>query len=187
MTMQLIAWATTSDNPLGVDAGIHVEQSDPASEDPGGSALASETVDSALDGEDGRLDTAAADQLLAGMGYRRIDDWRDSGGQWGAPVEPLATDSYATTEYAGWGSVPGNGYREFDHEVAASLDDPAAYDVPALAGAYRDAINAALPDGVSLVGDEFIGPHPAPADAREQIGEALGAVDFWALVERHAR
>lgn len=53
---------------------------------------------------------------------------------------------------------------------------------------YRDAINAALPDSVSLVGDEFIGPyHPAEPDwdGELDIAAIVESVDLGAIVERH--
>lgn len=56
---------------------------------------------------------------------------------------------------------------------------------------YRTAINAALPEGVSLAGDEFYGPHPLDgmsyAKAHEAISTAIDGVDFWAIAERHAK
>jgi hypothetical protein len=77
--------------------------------------------------------------------------------------------------------------------------------------AYRDAINAALPDSVSLCGDEFYGPYETdddefagyplcnsfgeslddappwadPADYQSlDIKAIVDSVDFWAIVER---
>lgn len=76
----ITAWATTSTNTLGADAGVSVEEE-------GRGIIASEVVDLALDAEDGGLDKDAADQILEGLGYRRTDSWRESGGQWGATVE----------------------------------------------------------------------------------------------------
>lgn len=61
-----------------------------------------------------------------------------------------------------------------------------AYD--AVVGDYRDAINAALPSGVSLVGDEFIGPYYAEDHTWEgdlDIGEIIAEIDLQAIVERH--
>lgn len=62
-----------------------------------------------------------------------------------------------------------------------------------IAAAYRDAINAALPDSVQLCGDEFYGPaYPTddefddyPTDeGRLDIGAVVESVDFWAIVEQ---
>lgn len=53
---------------------------------------------------------------------------------------------------------------------------------------YADAINAALPDGVALCGDQFIGPF-YDADCHWEgeldIKEIIENVDLAAIVERH--
>ena len=82
--------------------------------------------------------------------------------------------------------------------------------IQAVSAAYRDAINAALPDSVSLCGDEFYGPYntdddqfagfplcnlfgePSPpppwADPKDtlklDINSIVDGVDFWAIVEK---
>lgn len=49
---------------------------------------------------------------------------------------------------------------------------------------YRDAINAALPDGFILAGDQFYVPADIAADdAVTLIQSALEVIDFWQLVE----
>jgi hypothetical protein len=78
-----IAYATTSTNPLGADAGISVFDGDDDTE------LAREDVALSLDAEDGSLDRQAADALLKGMGFERIEGWRHSGGQWAAEVDRI--------------------------------------------------------------------------------------------------
>lgn len=68
-------------------------------------------------------------------------------------------------------------------------------ELAAVIEAYRDAINAALPDSVSLCGDEFYGPYyeddcadhagyPRDAGGRLDISAIVESVDFWAIVER---
>jgi hypothetical protein len=81
----------------------------------------------------------------------------------------------------------------------------------AVTAAYRDAINAALPDSVSLCGDEFYGPYntdddefagyplcnsfgeslddaPPWADRADyqslDIAAIVAGIDFWAIVEQ---
>ena len=85
----LIAWATTSTNTIGADAGISVERT--VMEDGvvrESNEVAAKTVDLALDSEDeGWLNEDAADYLLTEMGYAKITPWRESGGQWAAQVE----------------------------------------------------------------------------------------------------
>lgn len=49
---------------------------------------------------------------------------------------------------------------------------------------YRDAINAALPDSVSLCGDEFIGPYePDQGEFDGYPADSHGVLDFKELVE----
>lgn len=67
-------------------------------------------------------------------------------------------------------------------------------EVGAVADAYRDAINAALPEDVSLCGDEFYGTageldtagYPTDEDGRLDIAAIIDGVDFWGIVERIA-
>lgn len=60
----------------------------------------------------------------------------------------------------------------------------------AMVADYREAVEALLPKGVSLVGDEFIGPYYAD-DTREQWQDlnlrelAEERIDMAAIVERH--
>lgn len=53
---------------------------------------------------------------------------------------------------------------------------------------YRDAINAALPNSVSLIGDQFIGPYyekDRDWDGDLDIAAIVEGVDLGAIVERH--
>ena len=91
-----------------------------------------------------------------------------------------------TTSYGSWGG--------FTHEarvedgVAAYLNEFAEdYDVSGLVAAYREAINEALPEDVSLHGDEFYGPYPKSADMNERIREAIESVDLTPIAERFDR
>src|SRR5690606_24185305 len=77
---------------------------------------------------------------------------------------------------------------------AAELEESGALED--IVSDYRDAINAALPTGIDLVGSEFIGPvdcdpaewagYPVTADGRLDIAEIVAGVDLGAIVERHA-
>lgn len=78
-----IAYATTSTNPLRADAGISVFDGDTDDE------IARQDADLALDAQDGELDTTAADAMLKGLGFYRIEGWRESGGQWAAECDRL--------------------------------------------------------------------------------------------------
>lgn len=64
----------------------------------------------------------------------------------------------------------------------------------AVTEAYRDAINAALPDSVSLCGNELYGPYetdddefagyPQDDEGDLDIAAIVESVDFWAIVEK---
>ena len=87
---ETIAFATTSANKLGADPGISIESA--VMEDGilrEHVELARETTSLSLDDEYGDLDVDAADVMLAGLGYSRIDAWTESGGQWAAKVEQV--------------------------------------------------------------------------------------------------
>lgn len=67
-------------------------------------------------------------------------------------------------------------------EVAQALDgwDADEATVDAVCAAYRAAINAALPSGVQLCGNEFYGP----ADRNcPPLNLLLDYIDFWAIAE----
>jgi len=49
---------------------------------------------------------------------------------------------------------------------------------------YRDAINAVLPEGIALCGDQFIADVDVDYDA-DEIKEAIEAIDLGEIVERH--
>lgn len=67
-------------------------------------------------------------------------------------------------------------------EVAQALDtyEPTEAVLDAVCAAYREAINAALPPGVVLAGNEFYGPADAECPPLDVI---LDGIDFWALAE----
>lgn len=97
-------------------------------------------------------------------------------GTWNSRVEPHSA-TFATSVYEALGNF---------------ADD---YDIDAIKADYRAAINEALPEGVTLVGDEFIGPaHDADCDfdgyptdeyGRLDIKAIVESVDFWAIVAKH--
>lgn len=99
--------------------------------------------------------------------------------------------------YGTWGTV-------IEHADGRGVDDTAsdalgdAHFVPndraAIIAAYRDAINAALPEGVLLCGDEFYGPfhdhgfaqagYPITDTGRLDINAIICAIDFYEIAER---
>lgn len=85
-----------------------------------------------------------------------------------------------TTEWASWARAEASGYVTLEDSVESAVGDHLTVaETASVSIRYRDAINAALPDGVSLCGDMFIGPYPAPWDALEQLQEMLDDIDFW--------
>lgn len=53
---------------------------------------------------------------------------------------------------------------------------------------YREAINAALPEGVTLSGDDFYGPYflaDRTWDGRLEIQRIIDGIDVWEIVKRH--
>lgn len=94
------------------------------------------------------------------------------------------SDENASTE---WGSWPPRGYTGQRPEESMAdflgefIDD---YDMPGLVTAYVAAINAALPNGVTLHGHLFFGPDPKPHNARNLIEAAVFSVDFGALAQQ---
>lgn len=92
----------------------------------------------------------------------------------------------ATTDYGAWSDFT-NHYQPLD-VVSDYLNEFAAdYDVEAIVNDYVDAVNAALPDGVTLNGNLFFGPHPRPDDSSERIREAIESVDLAPIAARHER
>lgn len=116
-----------------------------------------------------------------------------------------------TRDYGSWGQkVPSEGIT-LESGVADALNgEYTDAEEWAIIAAYRDAINAALPDSVSLCGNQFYGPHGEPdyldgdyplCDSRgEPAGDAppwadradyqcldiaaiVASVDFWAIVQ----
>lgn len=72
-----------------------------------------------------------------------------------------------------------------ESEWRERLDETGAFE--AMADAYRDAINNALPQGVNLVGEQFHGPfQPAnPTESFESITEALNDIDIQKIIDDH--
>lgn len=101
-----------------------------------------------------------------------------------------------TTSYGTWNNRVEPSDLTVEQSVTVSLGDYASeYDIDEIVSEYRTAINAVLPAGVSLIGDEFIGPY-SPADAtwgpelededgRLNIKAIVEDIDFWAIAARH--
>lgn len=91
-----------------------------------------------------------------------------------------------TTSYGTWVTVTNSPYLTLRQDVEAFTGEYGGdYDVDAIERDYRAAINAALPGGVTLAGEEFYGPVPVDNAATDAIAPAIDEVDFWAIVQRH--
>lgn len=103
-----------------------------------------------------------------------------------------------TTSYGTWASIdpphspgaitpPAVPDTSVEDWVTTELGDYAYFtdstETAAVANDYRAAINAALPDGVQLDGNEFRG-HPGK-NGGLGLAAVVAGVDFWAVAARH--
>jgi hypothetical protein len=81
-------------------------------------------------------------------------------------------------------------WREQDPDRAATVEESVVAllgdyvlgsNIPAIAAAYRAAVNNALPNGVVLAWNEFLGAPGVTFDLRA----AVARVDFWAIAKRY--
>ncbi|MFN6549558.1 hypothetical protein ACP6C7_03820 [Mycolicibacterium septicum] len=98
----------------------------------------------------------------------------------------------ATTLYGTWCNRIDGGSSSPDDEVHPYLGEHVdAFDVEAICRDYREAIDAVLPAGLTLHGDEFLGPIPnGDGDERidvdwEALGRAIEAIDLGEICQRH--
>ena len=93
MELAFVAYATSTANGVGADAGVTIERH--VTED-GMLREADEIArivppDGELDGEDDGLDFDAVEAALARIGWRPAGAWTRSGGQWAAEIERTET------------------------------------------------------------------------------------------------
>jgi len=91
----------------------------------------------------------------------------------------------------------GNFHNTIEQHVndAFGSEGPDGYDVDGIVAEFRTAINDALPDDVSLCGNEFIGPYfaadqnfdgyPLTDDGALDLAAIIGTIDLWAIIDRH--
>ena len=104
-----------------------------------------------------------------------------------------------TTSYGTWTNRVEQYSADFETYVmeAFGSEGPEGFDFDAIVADYREAINDALPDSVSLCGSEFIGPYESedwaaagyPTDEydRLDIKAIVETVDFWEIAAKHER
>lgn len=96
-----------------------------------------------------------------------------------------------TTSYGTWCNRVDQYSTTVEHSVAEAFgsEGDSGFDFDAIVRDYRTAINAALPDGVSLCGNDFIGPYDsdtAPgSDGDLDIKGIVDGVDLAAIMEAH--
>lgn len=95
---------------------------------------------------------------------------------------------YPTTELGTWAAlVPHEGTSVEDMISTALGEHAGGYDAGGLAVAFRAAVNAALPDQITLAGDIFYGPALAEdrawdgAPALPDIDVLVEGIDFWEI------
>lgn len=102
-----------------------------------------------------------------------------------------------TTSYGTWNNKVDRYRLTVEQSVveAFGAEGTDGFDLPAIVADYRAAINEALPQGVTLVGDEFIGPYrpepdafagyPVDDDGGLDIKAIVDDIDLWAIIEKH--
>lgn len=102
-----------------------------------------------------------------------------------------------TTSYGTWNNRVAPFSADFETYVTEAFGSEGidGFDFDAIVADYRNAINDALPDGVSLCGSEFIGPYesqdwaaagyPTDEDNRLDVREIVEGIDFWEIANRH--
>ena len=100
-----------------------------------------------------------------------------------------------TCSYCTWNRTVAKYSMTLEQSVGDALNGEYSDEqIDAVTAAYRDAINAALPDSVSLCGNDFYGPYtpaddefagyPQDDEGDLDIAAIVESVDFWAIVEK---
>jgi hypothetical protein len=89
-----------------------------------------------------------------------------------------------TTSYGSWLNRGGSTF-SVEQFVQQTLDNPADYDTDAIEGDLREEVNSRLPEGVTLAGNEFYGPHGQDVDF--DLAEILEDIDYWGIVARNVK
>lgn len=100
-----------------------------------------------------------------------------------------------TTSYGTWCTKVDDLALTVEQTIYETIGNADEYDIDAIAADYRAAINEALPEGVTLAGNEFIGPYYAEdatwgpeledEDGRLDIKAIVLGVDLWAIAAKH--
>lgn len=102
-----------------------------------------------------------------------------------------------TTSYGDWNNRGDKWALTVEQSVIGAFGTEGAdgFDFDAIVSDYRDAINAALPNGVTLSGNDFYGPYhqaasdfdgyPVDEDGHLDIKAVIDSVDLWKIIARH--
>lgn len=93
-----------------------------------------------------------------------------------------------TRTYGSWARYGDGCHTESIMDTIEALGPHAGdFDVQSLHNEWVDAVSAALPDGMAFNGRDFTGTREFDDDEqlRAIIRDALDAVDFWAIAQRH--
>jgi hypothetical protein len=100
-----------------------------------------------------------------------------------------------TTSYGNWNNRVDSANTTVESTIAAvaaggggdwceRMEQQGAFDRIAIQ--YREAINLALPDGITIAGDEFYGPYYRDTEADGiDIAEGIEGIDLMAIIEAH--
>jgi hypothetical protein len=92
--------------------------------------------------------------------------------------------STTTTEYGTWINYMGGSIATLEDTVNSVIGAFGKdFDADAISREYREAINAALPDGVTLNGNDFYGPADRPTTWGDYLVDEDGALDIEAIVQ----
>lgn len=105
----------------------------------------------------------------------------------------MITTSYGTWyNHTGYNTSPEGDIADYINGGGADWCErmEAAGAVEAIADEYRAAVQAALPAGICLTGDEFIGPHHSDPGYTDEIAEfdiraAIEDIDLGPIVAKH--
>lgn len=82
----------------------------------------------------------------------------------------------------------GDGSLTMEETVTAVVGDHAEdFDMPALVEAWRSAIDAALPTGITLAGNEFYGPIGLSDAEMAELRDKIASVELTPLLPRHGK
>ncbi len=96
----------------------------------------------------------------------------------------MSTRQIGTSTDIGINSHTGTLNEEIAHQLGEYANE---HDIDAIEQDYRDAIAAALPEGVSLHGETLYSDRDDDVELDDLRDSVCDGIDFWAITEKHAR